>query len=428
MSSNLNAGQTAAAKAFFDFLFSDESEFIISGPPGTGKTHLMKHLINVVIPSYQDTSKMLGAKDILDSVHVTATTNKAAAVLGDMTGWSAETIHTFLRLKVISDFTTGKQQIQQTRNWTVHERIILFIDEASMIDRALLHYIQIGTHKAKIVYVGDRHQLNPVGEKVSPVFSLGCKMVELTEPMRTKDPRLQALNAQLQQTVETGVFQPIKVIPGVIDWVDDHGLKQALAHFYSQQTSEHRVLAYRNERVVQFNDYIRQMRGLTDAITVGEQLVSASHVTVNNHKIPVEMEYEVVAVGKKSVYDGIEGVTLDIQHIDIKSSTGVIIQDFRVAADPKHFSELLKWLRKSKKYAPMFTLKETYGELRPRDAATVHKAQGSTYETVIVDLGDISTCHQADQAARMLYVACSRARTRVIFYGDLAEKYGGLIG
>jgi exodeoxyribonuclease-5 len=44
-----------------------------------------------------------------------------------------------------------------------------------------------------------------------------------------------------------------------------------------------------------------------------------------------------------------------------------------------------------------------------------------------VDLTNISTCTIPNQAARMLYVAFSRARTRVIMYGNLAPRFGGLI-
>jgi ATP-dependent exoDNAse (exonuclease V) alpha subunit len=60
-------------------------------------------------------------------------------------------------------------------------------------------------------------------------------------------------------------------------------------------------------------------------------------------------------------------------------------------------------------------------------AKTVHKSQGSTHDDVYIDLGNISTCHNPNQAARMLYVAFSRARNRVFLFGQLAEKYGGLI-
>lgn len=74
-----------------------------------------------------------------------------------------------------------------------------------------------------------------------------------------------------------------------------------------------------------------------------------------------------------------------------------------------------------------YSLKEQFPDLRPRDAATIHKAQGSTYNQVFIDLSDLSTCRNPDMAARLLYVAFSRAKERVVLYGKLAPKYGGLI-
>jgi ATP-dependent exoDNAse (exonuclease V) alpha subunit len=98
-----------------------------------------------------------------------------------------------------------------------------------------------------------------------------------------------------------------------------------------------------------------------------------------------------------------------------------------IPADRTHFEALLKYYAGEKNWERYFFLKNTFVDLRPRDAATVHKSQGSTYDAVFIDLGNISTCNIKDQAARMLYVAFSRARTRVFIYGNLVAKYGGLI-
>ncbi len=426
MTSSLNQGQAHAANEFLKFLFSSDPEFIISGPPGTGKTHLMKHLMDVVMPAYLDTCKMMGIEPQFITPNITATTNKATSTLSDMTGWPADTIHSFLRLKVKDDWSTGKSILTKSLQWMVHTGIVLFIDEASMVDRELLKMIREGTHKSKIVYIGDKHQLNPVGEKVSPVFGGGIPMVELTEPMRTKDPHLQALNLQLRETVETGVFKPIKIVRGVIDYLDDEQLKKALDYYYAAQGTDHRILAYTNARVVMYNNYIRGLRQLPPELSVGERVVNTNFIQMKDRKMPVEAEYTVTRIGKRDICK-LEEVELEVVHIDLEDNRGVPLYDVRVPVDNGHFNELLKWYGKKKKFQTYYMLKNTYAELRPRDAATVHKAQGSTYETTLVDLTNISTCNQADQVARMLLVAASRARSRVLLYGTLAEKYGGLV-
>ncbi|WP_399498890.1 C-terminal helicase domain-containing protein, partial [Streptomyces sp. P17] len=55
------------------------------------------------------------------------------------------------------------------------------------------------------------------------------------------------------------------------------------------------------------------------------------------------------------------------------------------------------------------------------------KAQGSTYDSVFIDLSNISKVTQPDVAARMLYVAFTRARSKVYLYGQLAKRFGGLV-
>jgi ABC-type lipoprotein export system ATPase subunit len=43
---SLNQGQEEATNAVFQFLFSADNEFSVSGPAGTGKTTLMKHIFD----------------------------------------------------------------------------------------------------------------------------------------------------------------------------------------------------------------------------------------------------------------------------------------------------------------------------------------------------------------------------------------------
>ena len=73
-------------------------------------------------------------------------------------------------------------------------------------------------------------------------------------------------------------------------------------------------------------------------------------------------------------------------------------------------------------------LKEEFPDLRPREACTVHKSQGSSFDTVYIDADDLSTCTNIATAARLLYVAVSRSRNRVVFYGKLHKKLGGIHG
>ncbi|RRY03843.1 hypothetical protein EGJ58_22340 [Brucella anthropi] len=427
---NLNQGQQDAADAFMNFLFSPDKEFIISGAAGVGKTYLMNYIIDQTLPRYFDMCELMGMKPEYDEVVMTATTHKAADVLGQSVKRPTSTVHSFFNLKVQNDFVNGGTRLTQGKQWKIHQRKIIFVDESSMIDTELWRMLHDGTMNCKLVYVGDRHQLAPVQEDLSPIYKHHAPMVELTQPVRNAgSPDLMHICDQLRQTVETGVFKPIHIVPGVIDLLDDNQMQAEIRQRFSQQTHASRILAYTNKRVIQYNDYIRQIRALPDTYTVGEYLVTSSMVHTKQGQIAVEMELEVTANSgpQKLMIDKEHDVELDVNFLDLQDSFGEVWRKVPVMTDRTHFDALLKYYKGQKNWERFYYLKDNIADLRPRDAATVHKAQGSTYDTVFIDLGNISTCNFANQAARMLYVAFSRARSQVFLFGNLADKYGGLI-
>lgn len=424
----LNQGQKDAADGFFEFLFGKQKELIISGGGGNGKTYLMSHLIDEVMPQYLSTCKMMGIPPEYSDVQMTATSNSAAEVLAKATGRPTETIHSFMNLKVIDDHSTGRSLLTKGSGWKVYQNMIIFIDECSYIDTSLRTHITDGTQNCKIIYVGDHCQLAPVMEPISPIYLDDLPFFELTEPMRTKDPFLQALNLQLRHTVETGEFLPIQIVPGVIDWLDDDMMELAVNTQFTQQTQDARILSYTNTRVVEYNEHIRTIRKLPHSFGKGEFLVSNTALRLNSLMLKIEEEVEII---EESPLTEMADVTSDIQlefrRTTLQNRYGTQYRDVMVPVDREYFTKLIKWFQKQKLWNRYFFLKNNFPDLRQRDAATVHKAQGSSYDTVFIDLGNLSTCHNSNQAARLLYVACSRARSRIIFYGQLAQKYGGLI-
>lgn len=425
----LNQGQRKAAEGFYDFLFGSEKELNISGPGGVGKTFLMGKLIDEILPRYFDTCKLMGIPPEYDSVVMTATTNQAAEVLALSTGRPTETVHSFMNLTVKDDFKTGRSFITKTRNWVVHERKIIFVDESSMIDTDLRNKILEGTKNCKIVYVGDHCQLAPVMEPLSPIYRNGLPFFELVEPMRNnKQPALMAICQQLRNTVETGVFKPIQVVPGVIDWLDNHQIQQELANTFLQQTLDARILAYTNNQVVGFNDFIRDLRQLPDEYGVGEMLISNSAIQISmTSRLSIQEEVEIVDQSPVTTMERIDATaTLEVRQTKLRTRLGSVVS-VKLPVNREHFAQLIKYFQQQKNWERYFHLKNTYPDLRQRDAATVHKAQGSTVDTVYIDVGNLSTCHQPNTAARLLYVAATRARSRIVMYGQLADKYGGII-
>lgn len=424
--SPLNAGQQKAAEGFFEFLLGNQKELIISGPGGVGKTFLMGHLIDTIIPHYLEICKMMGLNAIYNSVQMTATTNKAAEVLGKATGRPTSTIHSLLRLRIQDDWNTGATKLVKGRDWEVHSNKILFIDEASMIDGALLNMIHEGTINCKIVYVGDHCQLAPITEVLSPIYRMNLPFYELTEPMRNSEqPALMAVCNQLRQTVETQQFKPIRVVPGVIDYLDGDQMEKAVNTAFLNPENPYRMLCYTNRRAVDYNNHIRGIRNYGEFFEEGEMVVNNSAVFVNGIMMSVENEYEIVEVGESQHVEIDYETFLEVRKCTLRGVHNTVCPLIPVSRE--HFESLVKYFAKQKNWVKYFHLKNNFPDLRPKDAATVHKAQGSTYDTVFIDLEDVSACRNPSQAARLLYVAFTRARQRVVLYGRLAPKYGGIV-
>lgn len=425
----LNQGQQEAADAFFKFLLDPtQKEFIISGPAGTGKTYWMGHIIDTVLPQYSNTCKLIGIDPIYTTVALTATTNKASDVLSTATGRPTETIHTFMNLRVSEDYSSGRTNLAKTKKWVVHQNTILFVDEAFTADSNLLRYIREGTHNSKIVWVGDHCQLDPVMEPVSPLLNKGIPFYELTEQMRTNQSALHTLNQQLRNTIETGVFKPIHTVDDVIQWItDDSVMEQVIQDEFISIDNQARVLAYTNARVMDFNDHIRTLRGISDNYVVGEHLICNSAIVNSRMYLGTEEEVTITHLSDKTTLEPItDDIELEVIHATLETNYSGTLQHVPLPVDRDYLTQLIKYFARQKDWINYFKLKNTYPDLRPRDAVTVHKAQGSTFDTVIIDCENLSTCRNPTQAARMLYVAASRARHKVIFYGKLASKYGGI--
>lgn len=435
--SGLTLGQQAGADSFFAFLMSSAPTFVLSGGAGVGKTFLMSHICKRVMKDYQTACAVLGLDEEYDTLVFTATTNKAAEVLEQALGLPVVTIHSFLGLRVTEDFKTGKTNIQKTNRWKVRKRHIVFIDECSMVDQKLYQILLESFEDSKIIFVGDHAQMAPVSEENSLVFTEVDEdnFVFLSEPVRNAgSPALIALCAQLRETVETGVFHPIEEVPGHIDWLDDTTMPQQLhAHFKDLDPSA-RVLCYTNTRVEAFNEFIREeVRGMSPEFGVGDIVVVAQNHTAFSFgkevTINVERELEIVSLGRPeedhTFKDATNGRAIPYRDAVVRPVSGQVEYSVKLPLNKDMLTAAVKHYASKKDWTSYFELKGRFIDLRDKAACTVYKSQGSTYDTVFIDLGNIGTSYDAKQVARMLFVAASRATTRIFLYGRLPRNYIG---
>lgn len=124
---------------------------IITGGPGTGKTTIIKGILNLMTSLGQD-------------VFLCAPTGRAAKRMSEMCNHEAKTIHRLL--EVSSDIENDDDyyvMFKKNENEPL-ECDVLIVDESSMIDIILMyHLLKAVNDGCRVVFVGDKDQLPSVG-------------------------------------------------------------------------------------------------------------------------------------------------------------------------------------------------------------------------------------------------------------------------
>jgi cytidylate kinase len=179
----LSKSQGRAVKLLDSFLSGEEKIFILKGYAGTGKTTLLKLLID----TFQEYSI---------SFYLCAPTGRAAKIISEKTGMKTSTIHKMIYSysniftnEVLNDAQTQiKFYFALKKNNGLTDSVIL-IDEASLISGTYnsSEYISFGSGRLlhdlikffdpvknnnKIIFIGDDAQLPPINSNISPALSV----------------------------------------------------------------------------------------------------------------------------------------------------------------------------------------------------------------------------------------------------------------
>jgi len=411
MTIELNTCQKKAKEEIFSFLLSDKQMYYLSGGAGYGKTTLLADIHNNFKELYLNKTKEYNIDNPIKEIHYTATTNKAATVLSE-NGLIASTVHSYLGLKVYNDYKTGETKLSINKSkWSIKYNTLLIIDEASMIDVKLKEYILMALCKntSKVIFVGDKNQLKAVKGGDFTVFDI-CKGSSLNTLMRVQNnDNLKWLNSLFKQGVELGQKAPKEFLLNHADQVlTNTNITDAIKECFIDPSHNNVFLAYTNKVVVDFNKYVRKLRNLPDATQIGEQLISNQVLfTRQNTMIATEELVKIDSIGSKTTYCG-----LTVFNVETDKGTVYL---------PKSLEELRalsKQYKKEKDWYNYYSLVENVADFRPKDAQTVHKSQGSTYNNVFLDINDLYSCKQPDTLIRLLYVAVSRAKHKLIVYNS----------
>jgi len=407
----LSEDQENARLAFVNFLVSpDEQVMVLEGYAGTGKSTLVKTLLDNM-PKYLKMAKLVNPSMYEYETALTATTNKAAEALAQITGMEVKTIHSFLGLRVDRDYQTGQTRLIPRDKEPVYG-FILVIDEASQIDSPLLSTIFAKTTNCKILFIGDPAQLTPVKYTTTPVFNAGFKTAKLTKIMRQAEGNpIIELATQFRETVTSRVWSPFKPDGAHVVHMNRSDFEDAIIAEFTRPAWRHKdskVLAWTNACVINYNHAINKQISGDPHFNEGDYAVCNKFVQCGKNGIKTDQMVYITCIEADIEHKGVIGNWVTLDH-----SNRCFFPKSLAAKN-----ERIKQAKANGEYGLFQEIENCWIDLRAAFAQTVNKSQGSTYDRVFIDIDDIGRCNLGDLIARMMYVAVSRARFNVYLTGD----------
>ncbi len=269
----LNDEQNNVYNNLLKFLQSDESEVLLIGYAGTGKTTLITKFINDII------------KDkLVKRIAIAAPTHKAVGIIKNkLYGNIYEkeksknlkkyvevlTIHRLLNYQNYID-NNGNSYFAKglvDTNWDIYNLIV--IDECSMLNNQIINdivlelqrnYEENKNNKLKVIYLGDPAQLPPVNQKISKIFTRDITKYYLEKIIRTKNNNIMDLSNQHRKWILSGNdddmpnlelynSNTIKIHDNSSEWLNN---------FITNSSKNNIILSWTNKKCNLYNDYIRK--------------------------------------------------------------------------------------------------------------------------------------------------------------------------
>jgi len=361
-------------------------------------------------------------------------THKSVAVLATrLNGIDCMTIHKFLGLKPKKSGTTSslvKQRNYDPTQWMGVSVVLL--DELSMVSSDLVKHIKDDAlaWNRKYIFIGDRYQLPPVDEKYCPIYDWDIPdryKHELTEIVRqaSDNPVIRAATG-IRDSIIGGKEPPLRQYKAdnntgiyLLKPAEWEAKLSEYVHMpeYKDNTDFMRILAYRNATVHSYNQKVRQLLGedLTYPFSVGDKVVANEAWVVDEEVLMnTGQEFTITEIYPHThpVYSDIFGFFLELEEIP---GYPVYVLDYEKSASAYKAALQAAAIVGTKEgdWRPYYGLQEYFADLRPVFSLTTHKAQGSTFDNVMVDFRDIYTNRKLSEADRCYYVAITRARYNV---------------
>ena len=444
------AEQQEATETFARFMTDrhEEAVMVLRGCAGTGKTTLAGAIVRALLTLQQ-------------KIVLLAPTGRAAKVFSLYAGHAAYTIHRriYRQKSLEGGFELGFNNAADT---------LFIVDEASMIANGetpllddLIRFVYNGRN-CRMLLIGDRAQLPPVGEEESPALMATvlhqyglhvyqCDLNEVLRQSRESGILWNATRVRGQMDEGRGMtdegrgmmalpmirfdgFPDIKAVPG-----DE--LIEALASSYSQVgIDETMVVTRSNKRANIYNQGIRNMvLGREDELCSGDQImiVKNNYYWVEKLGDQEDRPMDFIANGDRAVVRRVRNVhelygfrfaevTMTFPDYDDYELTATTLLDTLTSEAPALTREQQEQLfqKVQEDYADIHGKQERLKKLKEDKyfnalqvkfayAATCHKAQGGQWAHVYVDQGYMTDDMLTTDYIHWLYTAFTRATERL---------------
>ena len=438
--SDLWADQVQAIDKCLDFALGDSAHklMLLEGPAGTGKTSSGRVLLEELPEEKRKRSV------------VCAPTNKAVKVARQLSGGLVRTTTIYKLLRLTPQANGEVKELRQAGSVEdiLEEIDLVYLDEGSMVGqkegpadpRGLRYHIEkaMVEHGVKFIAAGDRYQLPPVGEPISWIFGEAERTGQVAKLTDVKRHDNQILNLATHLRKVMDGEQRLRIADdfddagGVEVWSRRRQFEETISDLWraseGQKDAANRVLAWRNDKVADYNDLIREtvygrQKAKEALFQVGERIVVCNPVKSLQEgaedEILMHTDEEGIVVSmdvrRHPIFNEIECYALVVDREDAFGRCGV----FTPTPDGRYTANrLLKGLyEKAQKdrifWGAYWNLKEHLNDVRPCHALTVHRSQGSTFKNVFVDIDDVLVNRNYEEALRCLYVAATRPSAKL---------------
>ena len=427
----------------FERFMTDSDErcvMILRGSAGTGKTSLASVIVRTLL-------------NLQYKISLLAPTGRAAKVFSLNSGQPAATIHRSIYRERTFAGLDGKFNL----NANLYRNRLFMIDEASMISLTsvnstfgsgcllddLIQFVY-NERNCRMLLIGDKAQLPPVGEAESPALrtdvlaAYGLKVYEcdLNEVLRQSQDSGILYNATIirqmithdQATALPKIrlkgFADISIVPG------DELIESLSTSYAEVGIDETMVITRSNKRANIFNQGIRNMvLGREEELTTGDMLM----VVKNKYKEKQAEGLSFIANGDRAIVRSIRNVrelygfrfadvTLSFPDYDNTEEDMIVILDTLTTEAPALTHEQNEQLFQQvlADYADVPLKSDRMKKIREDDyynalqvkfgyAITCHKAQGGQWVHIYLDQGYMTDEMLTPDYIHWLYTAFTRA-------------------